>query len=92
MRTGYISPAPGRPGQSDVRADKRVRESSGSPTGPFKAAKTDSETKDDEASEEQEGAGQVKASGDEWKKKVEAAKLVGEATISPNKKGEGLYQ
>ena len=30
MRTGYISPAPGRPGQSDVRADKRVRESSGS--------------------------------------------------------------
>ena len=30
--------------------------------------------------------------GQEWKEKVEAAKLVGEATISPSKEGEGLMK
>ena len=89
LQSGSISPAPGRPGQGDGREEKRKRVSSGSPTGPPKAAKTDNENKEDEFEAE---TGQVETVGQEWKERVEAAKLVGEATISPSKEGEGLMK
>ena len=92
VQPSSISPAPGRPGQSDGRREKRGRVSTGSPTAPSKAAKTDIDDKEDEASEKPVEAEQVATDGREWNEKIEAAQLVGDATISPSKAGEGLVK
>ena len=72
------SPPPGRP---DGQGAKRDRESTGSESGKknSKNARTDlNDTSDN--------------SVDNFSEKVKKANLVGEATISPTKHGEGLYK
>ena len=75
------SPPPGRPKQS--RADKRGRESTGSPTGVIqKAARKENEEKDDE---------DATVIANDWSRTVQQANLVTNSpTISPVREGEGL--
>ena len=84
------SPAPGRPGQGDHRGEKRGRESTGSPTEPPKAARTNNtEENSDSFNEVTEVPRSVI---EESNKRIVEAKLVSEATISPGKEGEGLMK
>ena len=78
------SPAPGRPGQSV--AEKRNRDSTGSSTedNTPKVARKESEVNDSEIVKGKEGD---RLDREAWRESLEAANLVGEATISPGKEG-----
>ena len=87
------SPPPGRPGHG--RGDKRGRESTGSPevNRPKVSKNKDdsgSDNSDNDEGKEDENQQRRKDSEGAWKDSIEAADLVGEATITPSKDGEGL--
>ena len=84
-RTVTSSPAPGRPWQT--RADKRSRESSGSPNGTnSKAARRESEV--DESGDDEESS-----ESRDWAKALKEANLVTDtALVSPVKDGAGLLK
>ena len=88
-----LSPAPGRPGQDDRRGEKRGRGSTGSQNGQstHKSARSEEESEANEALEKESEIERMRKDRNEaWRESVEAAHLVGKATISPIKEGEGL--
>ena len=87
------SPPPGRPGQE--RKEKRGRESTGSPElNKQKVSRKEVDSAPDDSdydrSDVEETDRMAKGKDEVWKETIETAELVGEATITPSKDGEGL--